>query len=52
MIDKNTDKIIKKFNSISEAEIFLGKSNTAQHIGKVCNGIRKTAYGYKWKYQS
>jgi len=45
--DKN-DNIIKKWNSISEAE-----SETGINHGNICwccKGKRKTAGGYKWKY--
>lgn len=47
-IDKNTDKIIRIFNSTIEAAKFINKNNS--HITEVCNGIHTTAYGYKWKY--
>lgn len=46
-IDKNTDKIIEIYSSVSEAE---RKNNIAKHIGAVCRGKRQTAGGYKWKY--
>lgn len=49
MIDKNTNKIIKIFSTMSEAEAFLDNNIAHRHIDKVCKGIRKTAYGYKWK---
>ena len=47
-IDKDTDEIIAIFESASEAAKALNKKNS--HITEVCNGIHKTAYGYKWKY--
>lgn len=49
MIDKNTDEIIKDFSSMHEAGLFLNKVGAHRHISEVCNGKRKTAYGYKWK---
>ena len=51
MIDKDTDEIIREFPSRSEASRYLGlKHNKAEiHIGQVCSGKRKSAYGYKWK---
>lgn len=49
MIDKDTEKEIKIFPSIQKAYDFLGKSHSG-HIASVCNGKRKTAYGYKWRY--
>lgn len=48
MIDKKTNKIIKVFNGTREAGRFLNK--THQHIQEVCQGKRKSAYGYLWKY--
>lgn len=48
MIDKETNKIIKVFNGTREAGRFLNK--THQHIQEVCQGKRKSAYGYLWKY--
>lgn len=41
---------IKTHNSLKEAAIeVMHKLGTSQ-ISGVCNGIRKTAYGYRWKY--
>ena len=48
MINKETNKIIKVFNGTREAGRFLNK--THQHIQEVCQGKRKSAYGYLWKY--
>lgn len=48
MLDKDTEDIIKTFSSIREAQDFFGIKKG--HIGDVCNGKRKTSYGYKWKY--
>ena len=50
MIDMNTNEIIKEFSSRAEAARYLGLDRTASaHIGSVCDGHRKSAYGYKWK---
>lgn len=49
-IDKNTDKIIKIYNSVNEAAISLGNSKKYSGISQVCNKHRKLAYGYKWEY--
>ena len=46
-IDKDTDEIIQIFPSVAEAEKATGNS---KHISSVCQGKRKTAQGYKWKY--
>lgn len=48
MIDKITNEIVKVFNGTHEAGRYLGKSH--QHIQEVCQGKRKSAYGYLWKY--
>ena len=49
MIDKDTNEILQIFVKIKDAYAFLGKQ-TSSHIQEVCNGKRKTAYGYKWKF--
>ena len=41
---------IKDFKSISEACRNVNVNPRYNHIGNVCEGKRKTAYGYKWKY--
>lgn len=42
---------IASYESCSDAALFIcGKKNGESHIGAVCNGNRKTAYGYIWKY--
>lgn len=51
MINKNTNQVIKTFSSIKDAYIFLNKQHSG-HIADVCNGKRKSAYGYKWKYKT
>lgn len=48
-LDKTTKKIINIFPSIAEAYKSLGKQHSG-HIAAVCNGKRKSAYGYCWKY--
>lgn len=41
---------IATYESCQEAALALGKPRTASSsIGAVCNGKRKTAYGYKWE---
>lgn len=50
-IDKDTNEQISCFESIVDATRSLGLSNNCgSHISAVCQGKRKTAYGYKWKY--
>lgn len=44
-------KYIASYESCSDAALFVcGNKNGGNHIGAVCNGNRKTAYGYIWKY--
>ena len=50
MIDLKTNKIIKKFNSISQVKKYLNIKTHLSSITQVCKGKGKTAYGYKWKY--
>lgn len=49
MIDKKTDEILMEFSSRTAAEKYLNIPRASDHIGKVCNGKRVSAYGYKWK---
>ena len=48
-LDKDTLEILNIYPSLKEAYSALGKEQSG-HIASVCNGKRKTAYGYKWKY--
>lgn len=46
-----TNEEINYFDSISDAARSLGLNDKCcTHISDVCKGIRKTAYGYKWKF--
>lgn len=47
-LDKNTGEILAVFSSGGAAGKSINKPST--HILAVCNGKRKTAYGYKWKF--
>lgn len=44
-----TGEYLRSFDSLTEAADYLNK--TPVHISKCCKGIRKTAYGYMWKYE-
>lgn len=51
MVDPETNKAVKEFESIQQAEMFFGKEwkpGLSSHIGDVCNGKRSTCYNYKW----
>jgi len=48
MLDKTTAKVIRTFQSVSEAKEFLNKKSCGP-ISNVLAGRQNTAYGYKWK---
>lgn len=50
MLDKDTEEILNEFENCTAAARFLGNEG-ATHIGDVCRGKRKTAYGYKWRFK-
>ena len=47
-IDKNTNEIIRIFDSIKDAQIACGVIKYTGTIGDCIKGRIKTAYGYKW----
>lgn len=57
MIDLHTDEIIMEFSSLLKATEYLLENNitsnkgASSRISKICRGIDKSAYGYKWKYK-
>ncbi|MFJ5713724.1 GIY-YIG nuclease family protein [Neobacillus sp. NPDC093127] len=50
MLDKDTGKIIRSFNSTKEAAQFHGRQKGSD-ISAVCRGKQVSAYGYKWMYK-
>lgn len=53
MLNKDTEEPIKEFNGICNALRYLQKNpNNTNSIKQCCDGARKTAYGYKWKYKN
>lgn len=50
-IDKKTKQILQEYNSISEAAEQFGGREYTKHISQVCNGKRKTAYGFIWRFK-
>ena len=48
LIDKTTDKIIKKWKFINDAAKTLRINHG--NIVACCKGLRKSAGGFKWKY--
>lgn len=52
MLDLKTNEVLKTFPSITDSLAYLNKSTDgAGHISQVCRGKRKSAYGYKWRYE-
>lgn len=49
-IDTKSKQIIKEWDSITNAAKFLN-IKCGGHIGDVCKGKRKSAYGYIWRYK-
>ena len=49
MLDRKTGEEIRLFYSVYDIKKFLGLERI-DHIREVCNGKRKTAYGYRWKF--
>ena len=47
-IDKVTGEVIARYPSTQKAGVAVG----SLHIGSCCLGKRKTAGGYKWKYEN
>lgn len=52
MIDKNTNEIIREFNSLRDVNKYFGKI-VHSSVSAVCRGLPKykTCQGYKWKYK-
>lgn len=57
-LNKKTNEILEKFDSVAKAAQYLKDNNVSKdtvggisaHICQCCNGIRKTAYGFIWRY--
>ena len=51
MLDIQTNEVLMEFPSANAACNYLRKSTYSghTHIREACEGVRKTAYGYKWK---
>lgn len=53
MLNYNTLEEIKQFNTVSEACIYIGKTNQfVSTITSCCRGKRNSAFGYKWKFNN
>ena len=50
LICKLNGNVLKEFCSAVEADRSLSNGK-GHHISDVCNGKRKTAYGFKWIYK-
>lgn len=47
---KHSGEVLATFSCIRDAAKSLGDFRKAWHISAVCNGTRKTAYGFKWSF--
>ena len=45
------DEFIKRFDSVADANIYLGKKRNYTGVMQCAKGKTKTAYGYKWIYE-
>ena len=50
MIDKDTNAVIKSFDSMYNAGMFFNKESGFKNISQCILGKVKTALGYKWKF--
>lgn len=53
MIDINTNKVLRKFNSIRDVDLYFGKQ-VHQSVSNCCSHKKfyQTACGYKWEYEN
>lgn len=49
-LDKHTGEVIRRFDGVKEAARAMGDINRAGKISACCNGIRKTCFGFRWRY--
>ena len=51
MLDKKSEKVIKTFENYYQAAKFLNLNpiGTSNNISRAVRGLRKSAYGYKWR---
>ena len=49
-LDKNTGEVIMRFDGVKEAAREMGDINRAGQISACCKGIRKTCFGFRWRY--
>jgi hypothetical protein len=50
MLDIKTNEILKTFESIKDAYVYLGKKYYDRKIANICNGNSKLFAGYNWKW--
>ena len=46
------NNFIRRFESAGEGARFLKNKSADRSISKCCNGLRKTAYGYIWRFEN
>lgn len=52
MLDIKTTHLLKTFDCVTDALIYLNKPIKAGNISAVCKGKRSHTFGYKWAYAS
>lgn len=48
--DKHTGELVAEYPSVSAASRSTGNAYSRAAITYCCQGLQKTAYGYKWEY--
>lgn len=48
--DVSTNEIIIEYPSVSDAARQFGKMSARSGITQCCQGVRESAYGYRWEY--
>ena len=49
-LDKKTGITVATYNSTHDAARALGDDRKNAHIRECCRGLRKSAYGYVWRF--
>ncbi|AEX61593.1 putative HNH endonuclease [Megavirus vitis] len=52
MIDPETGKVVKRFKSMREANVYLGLKIKNMIISRTCKDPNRIRFGYKWSYDN
>ena len=50
MLDIKTGEVLDRFNSVNDAERFIGRTHAHSNISACARGESNSAYGYRWEY--